>query len=88
MERLCQALALARRHQRQIGVLALDLDQFKRINDTLGHSAGNELLLAVARRLSEALRKSDTLGRRGRRRRRRARAGRPSRAWTGTSSAC
>ena len=63
MEQLSQALALARRHHRQIGVLALDLDQFKRINDTLGHSAGTELLLAVARRLSETLRKSDTLSR-------------------------
>jgi PAS domain S-box-containing protein len=62
-ERLAQALAVAKRHQGQIGVLALDLDQFKRINDTLGHIAGNELLSAVARRLSDAVRETDTLGR-------------------------
>jgi PAS domain S-box-containing protein len=62
-ERLAQALAVAKRHHGQIGVLALDLDQFKRINDTLGHTAGNELLAGVARRLAEAVRETDTLGR-------------------------
>jgi diguanylate cyclase (GGDEF)-like protein/PAS domain S-box-containing protein len=59
MERLTQALANARRHQRQLGVLSLDLDQFKRINDTLGHAIGNELLLEVARRLTATLREED-----------------------------
>jgi PAS domain S-box-containing protein len=62
-ERLAQTLALARRHRGQLGVLALDLDQFKRINDTLGHTAGNELLAAVARRLADAVREADALGR-------------------------
>jgi PAS domain S-box-containing protein len=62
-ERLAQALALAKRHRGQLGVLALDLDQFKRINDTLGHTAGNELLAAVARRLADAVREADSLGR-------------------------
>ena len=63
IERLHHALIQARRHSRQLGVLALDLDQFKRINDTLGHSAGNELLIAVSRRLSEVVRTDDTLAR-------------------------
>jgi diguanylate cyclase (GGDEF)-like protein/PAS domain S-box-containing protein len=61
MERLTQALATARRHQRQLGVLSLDLDQFKRINDTLGHAIGNDLLLEVAHRLTTALREEDCL---------------------------
>jgi PAS domain S-box-containing protein len=64
MERLAQALALARRHHRQLGVVCLDVDLFKRINDTLGHGAGNELLVAVARRLSDVVRNADTLSRR------------------------
>jgi diguanylate cyclase (GGDEF)-like protein/PAS domain S-box-containing protein len=59
VERLTQALANARRHHRQLGVLSLDLDQFKRINDTLGHACGNELLVEVARRLTAALRQGD-----------------------------
>jgi diguanylate cyclase (GGDEF)-like protein/PAS domain S-box-containing protein len=59
VERLGQALATARRHLRQLGVLSLDLDQFKRINDTLGHAVGNELLVAVAQRLGGALRRED-----------------------------
>jgi predicted signal transduction protein with EAL and GGDEF domain/DNA-binding response OmpR family regulator len=63
MEQLGQALAHAKRHQRQLGVLALDLDQFNRINDTLGHSVGNELLVAVTRRLADAVREGDVLGR-------------------------
>jgi PAS domain S-box-containing protein len=63
MERLQQALAQARRYHRQLGVLSLDLDQFKRINDTLGHKAGNELLVAVSRRLSAGIRGSDLVNR-------------------------
>jgi len=62
MERLQQALAHARRYHRQLGVLSLDLDQFKRINDTLGHKAGNELLVAVSQRLSGVVRDSDLIG--------------------------
>ena len=65
MERLQQTLTHARRYHRQLGVLSLDLDQFKRINDTLGHKAGNELLIAVSRRLSSAVRGSDLAVRAG-----------------------
>jgi diguanylate cyclase (GGDEF)-like protein/PAS domain S-box-containing protein len=61
IERLQHALIQARRHERQLAVLSLDLDQFKRINDTLGHSAGNELLISVAGRLAEVVRREDTL---------------------------
>src|SRR6185295_14785327 len=60
IERLQQALVHAKRYQRLLGLLSLDLDQFKRINDTLGHSAGNELLLSVSQRLSDAVRAPDT----------------------------
>jgi diguanylate cyclase (GGDEF)-like protein/PAS domain S-box-containing protein len=62
-ERLQHALLHSRRHNRQLGVLSLDLDQFKRINDTLGHSAGNELLISVAGRLADVVRGDDTLAR-------------------------
>ena len=61
MERLQHALTQSRRHNRQLGVLSLNLDQFKRINDTLGHTAGNELLMSVASRLAEVVRQDDTL---------------------------
>lgn len=65
-DRLNQALALAQRESdKQVAVMMLDLNHFKIINDTLGHSAGDELLCQVAKRLQTALRKSDTLGRFG-----------------------
>jgi predicted signal transduction protein with EAL and GGDEF domain len=63
MELLQQALSHARRHHGQLAVLTLDLDQFKRINDSLGHAAGNELLIAAAKRLAEAVRAEDWLAR-------------------------
>lgn len=64
-DRLEQALALARRTRRQLGLLYLDLDRFKEINDTLGHRAGDDLLRGLADRLRSLLRDADTLARLG-----------------------
>ena len=64
-DRLRQATARADRLGEQVGVLFLDLDRFKNINDSLGHPLGDALLKAVAERLSGALRESDTLARLG-----------------------
>ena len=64
-ERLTQAIGLARRHQKQVALLYLDLDYFKHINDSLGHAVGDQLLQAVARRLVSCVRASDTVCRQG-----------------------
>ena len=64
-DRLEQALTQARRHQCQVALLYLDLDNFKTVNDSLGHAAGDNLLKAVARRLGEAVREIDTVSRQG-----------------------
>jgi diguanylate cyclase (GGDEF)-like protein len=63
MERLDQALRQARDRCRKLALLFLDLDGFKRVNDTLGHSAGDSLLQMVAERLKEKLRAGDTVSR-------------------------
>ncbi|WP_374481623.1 putative bifunctional diguanylate cyclase/phosphodiesterase [Zoogloea sp.] len=60
-----QALAFARRNHTCVGVLFLDLDNFKKVNDTLGHPTGDRLLSAAATRLSECLRDEDVLARLG-----------------------
>lgn len=63
MERLAETLSGAKRHARQFAVMFIDLDQFKRVNDTMGHAAGDELLRQVANRISNALRRTDTIAR-------------------------
>lgn len=62
---LKRACSRARRHHHQIAVLYLDLDKFKKVNDTLGHHHGDLLLKAFASRLGENLRKEDVVGRMG-----------------------
>ena len=64
-DRLQQALALAAREQTSVGVLYLDLDGFKLVNDTLGHPVGDRLLREVTNRLRKRVRASDTLARIG-----------------------
>jgi len=62
-EQLKQAIANYSRTQKAVAIMFLDLDNFKRINDTLGHNAGDQLLKGVASRLNGCLRKSDALTR-------------------------
>jgi len=64
-QRLKQILAQAQRDNTHVACLFLDFDHFKRINDTLGHDAGDQLLQAIAQRLTSAVRESDTVARLG-----------------------
>jgi diguanylate cyclase (GGDEF)-like protein len=64
-DRLERALAGARRHRSEVAVMILDLDGFKAVNDTLGHAAGDRLLRAVADRLRNRVRETDTVARLG-----------------------
>lgn len=64
-DRILQALAQAQRHQHRVAVLFIDLDNFKHVNDSLGHATGDLLLKGVAQRMLEELREGDTLARLG-----------------------
>lgn len=64
-DRMEAALARSRRGKVAVGVLYLDLDGFKKVNDTLGHEAGDALLVATAKRISSVLRAGDTAARLG-----------------------
>jgi len=64
-DRVGQAISAAPRHRNKVAVLFLDLDGFKRINDSLGHSTGDKLLRSIAQRLVDCVRGSDTVCRQG-----------------------
>ena len=65
MDRLEQALVRAQRRGTLVGVMFIDLDRFKRVNDTLGHDSGDQLISEMARRLCSAARAEDTVARLG-----------------------
>lgn len=64
-DRVNQAIHLANRTEKMIGIIFLDLDSFKTVNDTMGHELGDELLQIVGHKISQCLRKSDTVSRFG-----------------------
>ena len=64
-ERLSELASFARRHEQDLGMIMLDIDDFKRVNDDLGHPAGDAVLRGVAERLRAALRAEDMVGRWG-----------------------
>ncbi len=64
-DRLQMAIQHAERSKRKVALLMIDLDNFKRVNDLMGHLVGDELLMTMAKRLQSALRKSDTVARMG-----------------------
>jgi len=65
LDRVTHALALARRHSRTIAVIFLDLDNFKTVNDSLGHAQGDMLLIHTSERMQTAVRTADTIARFG-----------------------
>lgn len=64
-DRIAQAITLATREGTQLAILFLDLDNFKHINDSLGHETGDKLLQSVTKRISASVRSSDTVSRQG-----------------------
>ncbi|WP_440055046.1 EAL domain-containing protein [Pseudoalteromonas sp. T1lg65] len=64
-DRLSMALASAHRYHQQLSVMFIDLDRFKEVNDSLGHSAGDKLLVKVSERIKAILKEGDTLARLG-----------------------
>jgi diguanylate cyclase (GGDEF)-like protein/PAS domain S-box-containing protein len=64
-DRIRQAIVTAKRHEKQVAVLFLDLDGFKHINDSLGHSIGDKLLQSIGKRLVDCGRAADTVSRQG-----------------------
>jgi diguanylate cyclase (GGDEF)-like protein len=64
-DRLGQAIAMALRHRTKLAVLYIDIDRFKHVNDSAGHTAGDRLLQSVAKRLLDCVRSSDTVSRQG-----------------------
>ncbi|NOQ88042.1 MAG: EAL domain-containing protein [Gammaproteobacteria bacterium] len=65
VDRINHSIDIANRNKQQIGILFLDLDRFKSINDSLGHNVGDKLIKDVANRLLQTLRKEDTISRNG-----------------------
>ncbi len=65
LDRLNQAVSLARRERQSFALLFADLDHFKEVNDTLGHAIGDELLVVIAHRLHDSVREMDTVARLG-----------------------
>jgi len=65
LERVTRALGRQRREDQRVAILLLDLDDFKRINDSLGHAAGDEVLIGFAERVRSSLRSTDTVARFG-----------------------
>ena len=65
MDRLKSTLAISRRRKNQMGLMFVDLDHFKWVNDELGHAAGDQLLQEVANRMTDCVRQSDTVARLG-----------------------
>jgi diguanylate cyclase (GGDEF)-like protein len=64
-ERIAEAIERAMLHNRKVAVFVIDLDHFKRMNDSMGHRSGDEVLVGMAERMRQSLRRSDTLGRLG-----------------------